>query len=160
MPPPEAAPAATPPFDSVDVEVRVRLLMREAVEAMFPDKFFFIDAMPMDVEEQRPLPGVANGIEVVRTGKKTYLFAAPFLPSMVQGSTPAETLCRALEWIAYKVKHQGPPRLGDEADRWRNELCALGVSLMSDAVIASEWDTDKQPWFEPFVDEEKEKEQK
>ncbi len=147
--------------DSADLEIRIRRVFREAVEAMYPTKMFHIDVTPiadpdalcsfeMDDEVfMRWGLERAKPVEKPKPIAQNAMLALPFLPAALCGKSPAHALSLGLQWTAYRVRNHGPPRLELEAERWLNELVALGVDLERDAVI-QEWES-RQPrgsWIE------------
>ncbi len=149
--------------DSADLEIRIRRVFREAVEAMYPTKMFHIDVTrysseelvyegpPPDMLEDMLPAGMAGAsakslASLDRLDKRgryiivAALLALPFLPSPVCGKNAAEALAMGLQWTAYRVRNHGPPRLESEAERWINELIAMGVELRPDTEI-QEWES-------------------
>lgn len=139
-------------FESADVEVKVRRVLREAVEAMFPTRLFHVDATPID-----SLPEACAFVEgsfvagagCVPAKTKAYVVALPCLPCMVAGKTAAEACSNTLQWLSHRVRAYGPPRLGSEAERWADELDSLGIPVI-DASEMNLWDDNagRDAWIE------------
>lgn len=133
---PVSAPVATSPFESMDVEMRVRVLTRQAIEAMFPTRMFHVDAVVIAGD-----PGcefIAAWPWVGGT-RAAYVIVLPILPVAVAGRSVAEAFANTLQWLSHRTRRYGPPRLGSEADRWADELCALGIPEIP-ATEMNEWD--------------------